>query len=396
LSKILVIGGGFAGLAAVERFSWGRHHHEVVLIDVRNSSHFLPLLPDIVGKPIIPHTLAYSLKNAAQRWKFRFVQAVVQSVDLSSKSVITDKGKEFFDALLIASGSETDFRNRESLRGKSFSLDCIDDAVRIRDSVVSNDHAHYVVCGGGYTGVEIASNLQHLIRRKKLDQKVSLIGRGKILCPSLPGKHGLYLANELRRSGVEVCLSTTVVDKKGDQVDLSDGSNIRNAKLVWTAGVCTAPYVQNLPFPKNRQGRLEVDPFLAVGSYWSSPVDTQTQPERQHPTKPFVESEECIFAAGDAAGFPNNGGLLRMGIQFSLTQGWHAAGNILRRLDGTALVPYRPFDPGWVVPLANHRGCGTIFGVTTFGRLPVFLHYFMSVVRSIGFDNRLKLISHLL
>lgn len=341
----------------------------MVLIDVRNSSHFLPLIPDVIGKSLPADALAYSLLTAARRWNFRFVQASVQAVHLSSKSVLTNRGEESYDALLIASGSETDFRACESWRETSFALDSIDDAIRIRDSFVSNDQAHYVVCGGGYTGVEIASNLQHLIRTRGKSQKVTLVGRAATLCPTLPLKQRLYLAGQIRRSGVELRHSTTVMSREDDRICLSDGSTFSHAELIWGAGVCTPLFVRNLPLATNRQGRLVVDSFLTVS--------------------------DMVFAAGDTAGFLGNDGPLRMGIQFSLTQGWHAAGNILRRLEGKKLNPYVPFDPGWVVPLANHRACGTILGFPLFGRLPAFLHYFMSVARSIGLGNRLNLIRHL-
>lgn len=366
----MVIGGGFAGLSAAERFSWEGREHEVVLIDVRDSSHFLPLLPDIIGKSLSPEILTYSLNYAARRWNFRFKQTSVQALNLSSKYVITDKGEESFDLLLIATGSETDFRTYEAWRSESLTLENIEDAVRIRNLVISNEHNHYIVSGGGYTGVEIASNIQHLIRSQGQSQQVTLVGRAETLCPSLPVEQRLYLADQIRKSGIEIRSSTTVLTMENGQVYLSDGSNFSQAALIWAAGVCTPSFVRNLPLPMNRHGRLRVDPFLSVG--------------------------DCIFAAGDTANFSENGEYLRMCVQFSLEQGWHAAGNILRRLNGKSLSPYRPFDPGWVVPLANRRGCGNFLRLPVFGRLPALLHYFMSVVRSKGFNNRLKLIRHLL
>ncbi|NLI76526.1 MAG: hypothetical protein GX442_08800 [Candidatus Riflebacteria bacterium] len=109
-----------------------------------------------------------------------------------------------------------------------------------------------------------------------------------------------------------------------------------------------------------------------------------------------LEAAPGVFVAGDAAGVALPGGFVRMGVQAALTQGWHAAGNLLRGLRGEPLQPYRWLDPGWVVPLANRRGAGFILGLPLFGRLPAFLHYAMSVFRSVGLDTRRHLFRHLL
>lgn len=368
MGKIVIIGGGFAGLAAAEGLAWQRHSHDVTLIDTRATSQFLPLLPDIIGHSLPPGILGYSLKTAAQRWGYNFCQAKVSSVDLLRKIVITDQKEVPYDGLIIASGSETSFKACESWPQRPLVLDSIDDAVRLRDLAEIDDNVHYVVCGGGYTGVELASNLNYLFKRRKSRNRVSIVEHGPNLCKALSKKQIAFIENAVRRAGIEVKVGTTVAGSDQDRLWLADGTVISQARAIWAAGVCTAQFVQSLPFSKTRQGRLEVNSCLAL--------------------------ESGVFAAGDACGFRSGKDELRMSVQFALTQGWHAASNILRYFEGRNLLPYSPMDPGWVVPLANGRGCGKILGMEMFGRLPYVLHTLICMARSFGLDNRLQLARH--
>jgi NADH dehydrogenase len=368
IGKIVIIGGGFAGLAAAECLSWQQHSHEVTLVDSRETSQFLPLLPDIVGHSLPPDIPGYPLKRAAQRWDFHFQHARVTSLDLLQKCVVTDKGNIPYDGLLIASGTETSFKACETWSKRPLSVDSVDDAVKLRDMAAKDESCHYIVCGGGYTGVELASNLRYFFRQRKSQNQVTIVEHGHHLCGALPRKQVDFIEKAVRQAGIEVKVDTTITELDQDHVRLADGTVISNARVIWAAGVCTAPFVNDLSFSKNRQGRLAVDSFLAL--------------------------DNGIFAAGDAGGFKAGNGELRMSVQFALTQGWHAADNILRYLAGHALRPYRPLDPGWVVPLANGRGCGTILGLEIYGRLPYVLHTLVCMARSVGLTNRLQLARH--
>ena len=368
MGKIVIIGGGFAGLAAAECLSWQQHSHDVTLVDSRETSQFLPLLPDIIGHSLPPDILGYPLKKAAQRWGFRFCQARVISVDLLRRIVITDREEVSYDGLIIASGSETSNKACESWTKRPLVLDSITDAVRLRDLAEIDDSSHYVVCGGGYTGVELASNLHYLFKRRKRRNRVTIVEHGPNLCKALPTKQIAFIEKSVRHAGIEVKVGTTVTGSDQDRVWLADGTVISQARAIWAAGVCTAPFIHDLPFSKNRQGRLKVNSCLAL--------------------------ENGVFAAGDAGGFGSGKDELRMSVQFALTQGWHAASNILRYFEGRNLLPYRPLDPGWVVPLANGRGCGSILGLEMFGRLPYVLHTLICMARSFGIRNRLQLARH--
>ena len=104
----------------------------------------------------------------------------------------------------------------------------------------------------------------------------------------------------------------------------------------------------------------------------------------------FLRARDDIFVVGDSAAFMVRTRPLRMSVQFAITQGACAATNILRYFCGTHLQAYRPLDPGFVLPMAHGRSCGTVGGIRLRGRLPTFLHYFMCAYRLPGLAQKIK------
>ncbi|MGM0599552.1 MAG: NAD(P)/FAD-dependent oxidoreductase [Candidatus Rifleibacteriota bacterium] len=368
MSKIIIIGGGFAGLAAAEYLATSHKTHQTTLIDKKDSSQFLPMLPDIVGQSLNPEALAYPLKEAAKRWNFDFLQEKVIKIDLREKVVHTESKKIPYDGLIICGGSKTNLSPCKSWVKPPYKLDSIENALEVRKLVESSTQKRFIVCGGGYTGVELASNIDNFLKKIGLKRKVTIVERGSSLCSALPPRQIAFIEKEVRKAGIEVKTQTSMTGFDGNKVSLSDGTDYDNALALWAAGVCTDDFIRQLSFNKDSQGRLEVDECLQLGN--------------------------GVFAAGDAAGFKYKNKKLRMGVQFSLSEGQKAAENLLRHLDKKALKPFYPLDPGWVVPLANKRGCGTILGVQMFGRIPYFLHMLVCLGRSVGLKNRYKLVEH--
>ena len=168
---------------------------------------------------------------------------------------------------------------------------------------------------------------------------------------------------------IEVFTDTAIKEVKEKEVLLTSGARFNNAMLIWTAGVRTPDYIQNLTVKKNPQGRIGVDEYLRLNDY--------------------------CFVAGDSALFRYQDNFLRMSVQFAITQGRCAALNIMRAISGKTLLAYKPKDPGFIIPLANNRACGKILGKDMRGLLPVLLHYFMCLYRNRGLGNKFGIIKNL-
>ena len=368
-TRVVILGCGFAGIAAAHTFAHSGMDLEVVVVDRYREQHFLPLLPDVAGETLDIRNVTCRARYLSARYNFTFCSSEIRRVDLHGRMVHTADTSLSFDYLIIAVGAQTDFSANRFISSSAWKLDDAYDAEKIRDAVMQNRYKHYVFCGGGYTGVETATHVAKLIQRQRQQASVFIVERQPGILSRLPAWERRYAAANLKRLKITVHTQTTVKNlQDAGTVVFSDGSSLEAAMLVWTAGVRPADFLQRLGRPVTADGRLIVDGNLAV-------------------------TDNC-FAAGDAACFTANGGCIHAGVGYAATQGAHAAANIIRILKKKRMQPYRPPISGHVIPMANGRSCGTIAGVPCMGSAATLVHYLLCAWYSRGLRTKLKLITH--
>ena len=361
MSRVVIIGGGIAGLAAANTLR-GMSTADVTLIDRRASSDFLPLLPDVAAGRLDPALISVPLPDLAARRGFHFVQGHVLSIDARQRRVHLETGDMPYDYLIVASGTESNFHGSSQAAQYAFPLHSVTDAVRMEESLRTGAHKHYVVAGGSYTGIEIATHLRCSLRAAGRKGRIIVVEKNPSIVATLPPWMRDYVRANLTTLEIECKEGNQVATIGPSEVTLSDGVTLQDAMTIWVAGVRTADFTRTLEAPRDRQGRLTVDTTLRI--------------------------DDRIFVAGDAALFQHRGAPLRMSIQFALTQGSRAAANVLRGIAGAPLRPYRPLDPGYVIPMGNRRSCGCVLGVRLRGALPTALHYALCAYRSTGWERR--------
>ncbi|MFC1594156.1 NAD(P)/FAD-dependent oxidoreductase [Candidatus Omnitrophota bacterium] len=362
MKRIVVIGGGFAGLSALHGLARIKKQAEIVLIDHKQTFDFLPMLPDIVGRGIRPEFLTNDLNRFSQKFWFQFINEHVEQIDTAQKSIRTVNQTIPYDYVVIASGSETNFYGDTAVEKNAYTLDSVADAEKILAAVGTGAHETIVVGGGGYTGIEIATNGWKYCQKKKLDKKVVIVERAPSVLGPLPEWMKRYCLNNLQKLGIDVFTDCVIERIDQETISLSNGKNFPKAMLIWSAGVKTADFVINLEAEKTRQGRISVDEFLRI-------------------------TDSC-FIAGDTANFIFKDAPIRMGIQFAIAQGGLVAANIIRSIAGKPLKRYAPVDLGYIIPMANNFSCGNIFGMNLAGKVPTMLHYVMCMYRSFGLRNK--------
>ena len=358
MKKVLIIGAGFAGLSAAERLSRHGDCVKVTLIDAKPVFDFLPLLPDCLGRGLNPRYLSFEIDGFARKKGLEFLNAQVSGINTEERRVIAGEKTIDYDYLIIASGSRTNFYGNKELETAAFKLDSAADAQRIRRALAETDFDSYIVCGGGYTGIEVAGNLRIYLNKKKRDKRIVIIERAPSVLGPLPEWMKEYVLANLKRLNIEV-LTNSAIDRVEER-----------SMLIWTAGVRASDFIQDLNTEKNPQGRIKVDKYLRL-------------------------NERC-FVTGDASWFAHQGSFLRMAVQFSIMQGQAAAENIIRSIGGNRLIEFRPLDLGYIIPMANNYSCGNILGRDVRGRLPTLLHYLMCIYRSCGRKNKFGIIRNLL
>lgn len=367
--KVLILGGGFAGLAALLRLV-PEKGLDITLVDKSGESNFPPMLPDVIGRGINADFLTFKIEDLRKRFKFNFINDEVNSVDLKVRQVKTSKYSLNYDYLIIATGSETNFYGQQYIRDYAYKLDMAQDAKKILTALRDGLFDAVIVAGGGYTGIEVATNLRVYFNKNQKKTKVIIVERAPSILGPLPEWMKNYTQRNLKNLNINVFINTVIEKIEGYKVCLSNNQTFDNAMLIWAAGVKTAGFIERLNFEKNPQGRLKVDEYLRL--------------------------EERSFAVGDAAGFLYKDKPLRMAVQFSIMEGRHAAKNVLNVINGRPLRAYRPLDLGYIIPMANNRSCGCVLGLNLRGVLATFLHYLMCIYRSHGFRNKWGILGNLM
>lgn len=356
-------------MAAVRVLARSRRPVSITLIDRKDTFDFLPLLPDMIGRGIDQKFLKADLAAISLHNDFCFINDEVSGIDLKKKEIRTAHHAIPFDYALIASGSETNFYGNDGFRRQAFSVDSARDVAKILSRLHKKDYSHIVVCGGGYTGVEVATNAKLFADKHSPGVGVTIVERAATVVGQIPEWMRGYVAGNLDRMGIGVCADCSIRSVEGGRIEVSGGRSFSDAVLIWAAGVKTAGFIGAMDFQKNSQGRLFVDEYLRL--------------------------DEATFAVGDAACFRHRDSVLRMSVQFAITQGLAAARNILCLIKGEPLRKYRPVDPGYIVPMANNRACGNVLGANITGILAIALHYCMCAYRSYGFANKVGVLAKL-
>jgi NADH dehydrogenase len=370
-TKVVIAGGGFAGLYAAMHFDKRlarRADVEVTLISRENFILFTPMLHEVAAGDLYPGDIVNPLRRILRHVKF--VDADVQAVDLNARRVrciasVADREMEFeFDHLLLTLGSETNFFNMDGVRDWSVTMKSLSDAALLRNRMVAlleeaslqSDEAArrqlltFVTAGGGFSGTETTGAVNDFVRETmryypQLSEdliRVVVVHPGNFILPELGEELGRYAERKLRERKVEVIKGARVANYDGVVVTLSDGTSIPTATLIWTAGVKPSPVISSLPCQKER-GRLMVNEDMSV---------------------PGVSG---LWAAGDCAAIPDvksgAGKFYPPTAQHGLREGVTVAKNIEAAILGRPLRPFRFQMLGMLASIGHHTGVAMMFGI---------------------------------
>src|SRR5262245_38929355 len=272
-TRIVVLGGGFAGMYAVmelERLLGRDCRVEITLVNKDNYFVFTPMLHEVAASDLdlthIVNPIRKLLRRAA------FFHGDVLEVDLQKKAITVTHGVDgshphrlAYDHLIIALGAVTNFFGTPGLAERAFTMKTLGDAIALRNRIIDSLEEGdfeccpevrrrmmtFVVAGGGFAGVETVAAvhdfmheaLPHYPRLQASDIRVVLVHPGAVILPELSEKLGRYAQKKLAARGIELRLETKVRGFSADGVELSDGTMIETANLVWTAGTAPNPLI---------------------------------------------------------------------------------------------------------------------------------------------------------
>ncbi|MEE1782002.1 NAD(P)/FAD-dependent oxidoreductase [Streptomyces sp. SP17BM10] len=367
--RILIVGGGFAGLECARRLErkLAPSEAEISLVTPFSYQLYLPLLPHVAAGVLTPQSVAVSLRRSLRRT--HIVPGGAIGVDPASKVCVVRKITDEviaqkYDILVLAPGSVTRTFDIPGLTDYARGMKTLAEAAYVRDHVIAQldlasttldqnereSRLQFVVVGGGYAGTETAACLQRLTtaaarRYPRLDArqiKWHLIDIAPKLMPELGDALGTAALEVLRARGIEVSLGVSVAEVGAESVKFTDGRVLPCRTLIWTAGVAASPLIGTLDAETVR-GRIAVTAEMRVPQF------------------------DGVFALGDAAAVPDlakgDGAVCPPTAQHSARQGRAVANNVIASLRHQPLEPYYHKDLGLVVDLGGKDAVSKPVGV---------------------------------
>jgi NADH dehydrogenase len=235
--RVLVLGGGYAGLTLVRRLeSRLPADVELTLVDDTGDHLVLHEVHRVVRRPEVADVITVPLSDLLDRADL--VTGRVEAVDREVRSVTLDDGGELgYDVLAVCLGSVTADYGIPGVRKYGVPLKSVPDAERIRESFLAlDDEARVVVGGAGLSGVQVAGELAALGREEGMGTDVVLLEQESDVAPSFPENFRRAVRSELTECGVDVWTGTTVTAVTDDEVQTDDGT-LDYGALVWTGGI---------------------------------------------------------------------------------------------------------------------------------------------------------------
>ena len=396
--NIVIVGGGFAGTTLArsleQRLPRG---YRVVLVSEESYTTFNPMLAEVVGASVFPEHVVAPIRQMLRAGSAsQFIMGRVGGVDLArhrlQASTRAGPLDIAYEHLVFAFGTRANLDLVPGMAQHALPLKLVGDAMFIRNRVlqrvarieletdpeVRQRLGHFIVIGGGFSGVEVAGAIKDFLRGatryyprvQPNELKVTVVENGDRLLAELPESLGLAAARSMQARGIDVRLKSRAALIDADGVMLAGGETIAGATVVCTIGTKPNPLVERLACPKQR-GRIETAPDLSVIGV------------------------SGVWAIGDCA-------LVRNGItqqfapptaQFAIAQAHTLAHNIVAHVEGRATQEFSHESKGMMATTGHMKGVAQLFGLRLRG-LPAWLlwrAYYLLLMPTLGRKVRIWL-----
>ena len=403
-ARIVILGGGFAGVAVAQRLEKKLRPDEaqIAVVSRENFTLFTPMLPEVSSGGIETRHVVTPVR--AQLRRSTFVLGEITRIDLDAREIearhpITGDATTLgYDQLVLGLGSVNATFGIPGVTEHTLPLKTIEDAETLRNRIIAaleqavvtapgaerDRLLSFVVVGGGYTGCEAAGELVDLFRSivpfyrplVLADVRMILIEAGKALLPDLPPRMGAYTTRNLERRRVELVLGDGVKQIDVDGLTLASGKMIPCATAIWSAGVRPSPILKDLPGVVHaRNGGIVVRRDMSV------------------------IGRPGVWAIGDCAWIPNSDDADQSDraawypatAQHAIREGPALGDNIVATLRGRPTTPFVYTSLGTMASLGGRRGVAAFpGGFVLTGFLAWFLWRTYYLARLPGLDRRLR------
>jgi NADH dehydrogenase len=336
--RILVLGGGFAGVECTRRLeSYFKHNPdiELVLVSEDNFLLFTPMLPQVASGMIETRHIIIPIRMICK--KATFYENKVKNIDPYGKRVTFYGTREKrgislnYDYLVVALGSQTNFFGNQQIEAHAYTMKTLNDAVVLRnrvidmleqaenetDPILKQSLLTFVIVGAGFAGIETAGEIhdflldarKHYPNISEKDIRVIILEALPVVLPGFSEKLAKFTKDKLMQRGIEIKLNTAVLSFDGSEVitkSVVDATKnpvrqpeldaIQTKTLVWTAGVTPVDTIKNSLFKTDR-GKVIVNEYLEVpefpGVYVIGDCSLTIDPRTNKPYPPTAQNAEA-------------------------------------------------------------------------------------------------------
>ncbi|MDQ3421497.1 MAG: NAD(P)/FAD-dependent oxidoreductase [Acidobacteriota bacterium] len=393
--RVLIVGGGFAGLAAAKALA--KAPVAVTILDRRNHHVFQPLLYQVATASLSPADISAPIRSVVRdQANCEVALAPVTGVDVANRRVLFEAGSVGYDYLVLAAGATHAYFGHDEWAGLAPGLKTLEDATEVRRRILlAFESAEYEgsaearravltfgIVGGGPTGVELAGAIKEIAGQtiprdyKHIDTRttrVVLFEAGPRILPPFPPELSARAQRDLERMGVEVRLNSAVTRITPDGIYTGEEFvPVRN--VFWAAGVKASPLGASLGVPLDRAGRVIVGPDLTIPG---------------HPE---------VFVTGDmaAATSADTGKPVPGVAQGGMQMGHYAGETIAREAAGRSTPDRRRAfsynDKGTMAVIGQSKAVAQIGRLKFTGFIAWLVWGVIHIAFLIGFRNRLQVL----
>jgi NADH dehydrogenase len=352
--KVVIVGGGFAGLNCARHLVKHKQVH-VTLIDKNNYHEFTPFLYQVATSSLSPAAAASAFRNCfAGEPNIDIKMANVVSLDPHTRTVVTAEGQSYSgDFLVLAAGSVVNFFKTPGADQYSFPLYNLIDAERLRSRMIrafedadreprriNEGVLNFVIVGAGPTGTEVAGAIADMINRALPKEfhdlalnraKIYLVNHGPTVLGAFSGESQTYASTILHERHVELRMGQLVEKITDDGVELSNGEKILSKTVIWAGGLKASPLADHCALPQGHGGRIPVTPTLTVNGF----------------SRLYGLGDFAIITGADGKPLPQLAAVAKQ-------TGKCAAENIIAQIENRAPAPFRYDDKGIMAMIGKH------------------------------------------
>ncbi len=368
--NLVIIGGGFAGITLARKLEkklprdW-----TITLLSKENYITYNPLLAEAVGASILPSHVTAPLRQMVKRSRFYMVHVTEVALDRREIFYLGEgPGVIRYDQLVLACGVRANLNIIPGMDRYGLPLKTLGDALFLRNHIMARlEHAdmqrdpelrrwlsHFIVVGGGFSGVELTGEISDYLREAvrfypsidAKDCRITLLHNTDRILPEMSVQSSRFAFKRMCRQGVDIRLNASVVRANDRGVLLGSGETVTGGTVICTIGTAPLPLIESLAVPKQR-GRIATAPDMSVPDY------------------------PGLWAIGDCAAIVNahGGRLSPPTAQFATRQATQLAHNIQRALynQQTRAFYYKP--QGQLSSIGRNKAVAEVFGLRFYGFL---------------------------